>query len=46
MLFQFHGIWSEKEAKAYVKAGSIVESVLKNIRTVVAYGAEKQEVNR
>ncbi|XP_039250451.2 bile salt export pump-like isoform X1 [Styela clava] len=38
--------WIQKEMQAYATAGSIVDNALKNIRTVVAYGAQDKEANR
>ena len=38
--------FTEKEERAYLKAGSVVEEVLSAIRTVVAYGGEEREVTR
>lgn len=37
---------TEKELKAYSKAGSVAEEVLSSIRTVVAFGGEKKELSR
>ncbi|KAK6172116.1 hypothetical protein SNE40_018066 [Patella caerulea] len=37
---------TSKELKAYAKAGSIAEEVLSSIRTVVAFGGQKTEVER
>lgn len=37
---------TEKELAAYGKAGSIAEEVLSSIRTVVAFGGQKKEVDR
>ena len=38
--------FAEKETEAYGKAGSLVEEVLSAIRTVVAFGGQKKEVDR
>lgn len=37
---------TEKELKAYSKAGSVAEEVLGSIRTVIAFGGEKKELER
>jgi len=37
---------SKNELDAYAKAGSIAEEVLGSIRTVVAFGGEKKEIER
>ena len=37
---------TEKELKAYGKAGAIAEEVLSSIRTVVAFGGQQKEVKR
>lgn len=37
---------TEKELKSYSKAGSVAEEVLGSIRTVVAFGGEKKELER
>lgn len=37
---------TERELKAYSKAGSVAEEVLGSIRTVIAFGGEKKELNR
>lgn len=37
---------TKKELKAYSKAGSVAEEVLGSIRTVVAFGGEKKELER
>jgi ATP-binding cassette, subfamily B (MDR/TAP), member 1 len=37
---------TEKELKAYSKAGTVAEEVLGSIRTVVAFGGEKKELER
>lgn len=37
---------TEKELKSYSKAGSVAEEVLSSIRTVVAFGGEKKELER
>lgn len=37
---------TEKELAAYGKAGSLAEEVLGAIRTVVAFGGQKKEVER
>lgn len=37
---------TEKELKSYSKAGSVAEEVLGSIRTVVAFGGEKKELDR
>lgn len=37
---------TEKELKAYSKAGSVAEEVLSSIRTVVAFGGENKELKR
>ena len=38
--------FTEKEERAYLKAGSVAEEVLSAIRTVIAYGGEKREEKR
>ena len=38
--------FAAKETEAYGKAGALVEEVLSSIRTVVAFGGEKKEVER
>ena len=35
-----------KELDAYAKAGAVAEEVLGSIRTVVAFGGQKKEVER
>ena len=37
---------TEKEFAAYGRAGAIAEEVLSSIRTVVAFGGQKKEVER
>lgn len=37
---------TEKELKSYSKAGTVAEEVLGSIRTVVAFGGEKKELER
>ena len=37
---------SEKELKAYAKAGSVAEEVLSSIRTVVAFSGQEKECTR
>lgn len=37
---------TEKELKSYSKAGSVAEEVLGSIRTVIAFGGEKKELER
>ncbi|XP_028672963.1 ATP-binding cassette, sub-family B (MDR/TAP), member 4 [Erpetoichthys calabaricus] len=38
--------FTSKEQKAYAKAGAVAEEVLGAIRTVVAFGGQKKEMNR
>lgn len=38
--------WSVKEQAALSAAGTVVEEVLTAVRTVVAFGGEKKEVER
>ncbi|XP_051008007.1 ATP-dependent translocase ABCB1 isoform X7 [Acomys russatus] len=47
------GIWAkilssftDKELQAYAKAGAVAEEVLAAIRTVIAFGGQKKELNR
>ena len=37
---------TEKEVSSYSRAGAIAEEVLSSIRTVIAFGGEKKEVDR
>lgn len=38
--------FTEKELKAYSRAGTVAEEVLSNIRTVVSFGGEDKELER
>ena len=38
--------FTERELKAYAKAGAVAEEVLSSIRTVAAFGGEKKESAR
>ena len=38
--------FTEKELKAYAKAGAVAEEVLGSIRTVYAFGGQKKECER
>jgi len=45
-LTQLMSSTSEKELKAYAKAGSVAEEVLSAIRTVVSFGGQEKECAR
>lgn len=48
-LFSFVQILSaftNQELAAYAKAGSVAEEVLGSIRTVIAFGGQKKEIER
>lgn len=45
MSFKLQAAAAEKEFDAYAKAASIVEEALSGIRTVLAFGGEKKEVD-
>ena len=38
--------FATREQSAYAKAGAVSEEVLSSIRTVVAFGGQKQEIDR
>lgn len=38
--------FTDRELKAYAKAGSVADEVISSIRTVAAFGGEKREVER
>lgn len=40
------GAITSEEQTSYAKAGSIAEEVLSSIRTVVAFGGERTEIER
>ena len=46
LTFQTTKKFTIKEARAYLKAGSVAEEVLSAIRTVVAFGGEEREEKR
>ena len=43
---QISALFTSKEQKAYAQAGAIAEEVLPAVKTVVAFGGEKKEVER
>lgn len=44
ILSQMTGIYTNKELKAYAKAGKIAEQSISSIRTVAAFGGEQHHI--
>ena len=44
--FQILSAFSDKELAAYAKAGAVAEEALGAIRTVIAFGGQKRELER